>query len=90
MAVRLNHGGRRQPISNHNADSITVGSPGNISRILYSNVRWAPRYLNRLFVQELIDATSKENTKAPHYWLFVRGIHRVENLPMSLYAPRVY
>ena len=30
----------------------------------------------RMFVQQLVKTSVKENTKAPPYWSFVRGIHR--------------
>ena len=47
----------------------------------YSDVMYAPwplnqRQLDFLFNIQLLKLTAIENTKAPHYWQFVRGIHR--------------
>ena len=45
----------------------------------YSGVIWAPRHLNlpasQLFVQLLVLADNKGNTKALHHWPFVKGIN---------------
>ena len=46
----------------------------------YSDVTWASLHLKplaaQLFVQKLVWVNTKDNVKAPHSWLFVRGIHR--------------
>ena len=46
----------------------------------YTNVTWVPWHLksqaNTHFVQQIVRANTKENIKVPHYWSFVRGIHR--------------
>ena len=70
---------RRHRAEPHHQDS-TWNLPRVYEKTKITDVTWAPwRFkltITRLFVQQLVHADVRENTKAPHDWLFVKGIHR--------------
>ena len=93
---------KRQAIIWINDDLVYRGYSYSMSQMQYCRISikkegaiWPSWHLkspkNWLFIQQLVPINSRENTKAPHYWIFARGIYarRSPNTKDQLYVKRV-